>query len=303
MQTADTMPPFRLQYASNLFVDLHRQKYDTLVRPACSTLALLGNLGRPDSPKTYHFLKYCSSKWDKVLWVPGPHELTNLPGGRSTYREKTLDMLALSQSLPNVTLMASGEMPFHKEKVLLLGTPLWTPLLLPLRAQPEFKSIYTSVDESGPIPLCHHVRNVLHKEDLRFLAERSLFWKVVHADISIVYLTHTLPSPRLLSGSLREVTYARLPLDCRAFPLPSSISAWLGGATGSACEATVKTTQIGVNSLFEYPFNPSLRAKTYDPQRVLELDPETPPSSSLPLLRLPPMLSSLLLPKVSLPFA
>lgn len=297
------MPPFRLQYASNLFVDLHRQKYSSLLTPACSTLALLGNIGRPESPKTYHFLKYCSSNWDKVLWIPGPHELTNLPGGRSTYRDKASDLQALCYSLPNTTLLASGEMPFHDEKIVLLGTPLWTPLSFPIRDQPEFKSIYTSVDEAGPIPLCHHVRNALYKEDLRFLTERSLFWSIVHADLSLVYLTHTLPSPRLLSGSLKEETYRRLPMDCRAFPMVPPITAWLGGATGSSGEATVDTIQIGVNSLFEYPFNPSLHSKTYDPKRILEILPRSPLSPPVPRFTLPPLLSSLMMPKVSLAFA
>jgi hypothetical protein len=301
------MPPFRLQYASNLFVDLHRQKYTTLLTPACSTLVLLGNIGRPESPKTYHFLKYCSSNWGKVLWVPGPHELTNLPNGRATYRDKTSDLLTLCSSLSNVTLMASKELPFHEEKILLLGCSLWTPLSFPTRNQPEFTSIYTSVDESGPIPLCHHVRNALHRADLNFLAERSLFWSIVHADLSLVYLTHTLPSPRLLSSDLKEASYARVPMDCRAFPMVPPIQAWLGGASGSSEEATVGSPshpiQIGVNSLFEYPFHPSLRSKGYDPMRVLEIQPRNPLSPPLPRFTLPPLVSSLLLPKVSLAFA
>lgn len=290
------MPPFRLQYASNLFVDSHRQKYTTLLRPAASVLALLGNIGRPDSPKTYHFLKYCASNWDTVFLIPGPHEFTNLPEGRTTYPERITQLHTLCQSVPSVRCGTPGEFPFHTEEILLLGASLWTPLSFPLRGQPEFDSIYTSVDEAGPIPLCHHARNSLYKSDLRFLKERTLFWSIVHPQMRVVYLTHTLPTPALLSSELSEGTYKRLPLDCRTFPTPPALRAWVGGATGS-CASASGPIQTGVNSLFEYPYHPVLRSGSYDPERVLEIDsiPFLPPAR--------PSLPSLRVPKVSLSFA
>lgn len=292
------MPPFRLQYASNLFVDLHRQTSTRLLRPVAPSLALLGNVGRPDSPKTYHFLKYCASNWDTVFWIPGPHEFTNLPGGRTTYPERITQLHTLCQSLSFVKCGTPSELPLHDEKILLLGASLWTPLSFPIKGQPEFESIYTSVDEAGPIPLCHHVRNSLFKSDLRFLKERTLFWSIVHPQMKIVYLTHTLPTPRLLSPQLSEETFKRLPMDCRSFPMSPGVSAWLGGATGSSA-TSAGPIQSGVNCLFEYPYHPVLRSASYDPERVLEIEsrPLLPPS--VPRISLP----SLRMPKVSLAFA
>jgi hypothetical protein len=106
---------FRLQYASNLFVDLHKQKYDTLVKPVCSTLALLGNIGQPHDAKTYHFLNYCSRNWDKIFWVSGSHEGT-----------KTTDLGAvkgLSNEFPNVRCLDGEEQPSLSENTIVLGLP------------------------------------------------------------------------------------------------------------------------------------------------------------------------------------
>jgi hypothetical protein len=116
------MAPFRLQYASNLFVDLHKQKYDALAKPVCSTLALLGNIGRPDHPKTYHFLNFCARNWDSVLWCSGSHELTT-PGKKLSYTKSLDAMKAFSEQFPNVRCMDSEEEVVHSNNVVILGLP------------------------------------------------------------------------------------------------------------------------------------------------------------------------------------
>jgi len=297
------MPPFRLQYASNLFVDLHKQPFQHLVKPACGQLALLGNIGRPESPKTYHFLKYCSKHWDSVYWVPGAHELTNSSKGRATYIEKTTNALALTKQFSNVMLMNSKEAVFHSQKVVLLGTPLWSHLILPPKGQPEFSTIFTSVDESGPIPLCHHVRNQLHKEDSLFLKERSLFWSIVHPSVSLVYLTHTLPTPLLYASQshLSGEAWARMRMDSIRASTSYSVRAWVGGAAPITAKTNLgavsqEQTLCAVNGLYEYPLK-KIQNPYYDAECVLEIEPTPPPHYaplSLPHLILPPLLSSLL---------
>lgn len=105
---------FRLQYASNLFVDLHKQKFDSLVRPVSPTLALLGNIGRPEDAKTYHFLNYCSRNWDKVLWTSGSHEHT---------KTSEVSVRSLCKEFQNVRSLDGEEQVFSSENVVLLGLP------------------------------------------------------------------------------------------------------------------------------------------------------------------------------------
>jgi hypothetical protein len=276
-----------------------------MVKPGCGTLALLGNIGRPEHPKTYHLLNFCSKNWDTIYWIPGPHELTNHINGRMTYVEKVQNAKALCKQFSNVSLMDSKEAVFHKEKIVLLGTPLWSSIRLPPKGQPEFSSIFTSVDEAGQIPLCHHVRNHWHKLDSQYLSERSLFWNIVHPQIKIVYLTHTLPSPLLLRYPMSEDVMIRMRMDVVEPGVLLPPIAWIGGATGSTAQRKIGSdpkTQIlaAVNSLYEYPFNHQKKPE-YDPTSILEIN--TDDSPPVPQLTLPPLLSSLLLPKPFLAYA
>lgn len=116
---------FRLQYASNLFVDLHAKPYNQLLKPVTKTLALLGNIGKPHDAKTYHFLHYCSRNWDTVLWVSGSHELTQMPRNR----EEPQSVKALSNEFPNVRCLDSEEEVFPSVNTIVLGIPPHSPLL------------------------------------------------------------------------------------------------------------------------------------------------------------------------------
>lgn len=306
--SVDTMP-FRLQYASNLFVDLHRLPFEKLVRPNAPHLALLGNISKPWSPKTYSFLNYCAKHWETVLWVPGPHELTNPQESHHTVSEAVLSMKDLAKEVSGVQILNSKEAVFQREGVVALGTPLWTQLTpgMSMKGEPEFTSVVASVDEAGPILLTRKTRNQWHKEDRLFLKERSLFWTIVRPDVRILYLTHTLPTPRLLTPPLRNRTYLRLPMDCDTFPVESPVTAWIGGATGSTKQIEVgsksHTVSLAVNSLYEYPFlTPSLPNKHYDPECVLEIETHLP-TPSFQRLVLAECVSSLVPQKVSLGLA
>jgi hypothetical protein len=300
---------FRLQYASNLFVDCTLNSFSKLVKPAAPHLVLLGNIGRPESPKTFHFLRYCSKHWDNVFWIPGPHELSNPKGARMTIHEKAMNARAISKQA-KVIFMDSKEGVFHEHRIVLLGTPLWTQLTLPPKGEPEFESIFTSAEEAGPVPLTPLFRNKLQKEDLFFLKERSLFWSIVHPDVNLIYLTHTLPTSRLYHEKMSDDAWKRIHMDCVRLPMSPPLKAWIGGAggfTASTKIGTVPEDQIycGVNGLYEYPFKGNM-SSAYDKECVVEIEPTKPSRLSplyLPNLVLPPFLSSLLPKTLSLSYA
>jgi hypothetical protein len=304
--------PFRLQYASNLFVDLQRLSFPTILRPGCSRLALLGNIGRPDSLKTAHFLNYCASHWEKTYWLVGPHELTNKENGTAPYREK-MEMLEnlVKQYQGSIQLVNTKELVFPQHELILLATPLWTNIRLPSRNQPEFQSIYSSVDEAGPIRLTLNERNQWNKKDLEYLMSRTVLWNHTYPRITIVYLTHTLPTPLLMTTGLSEETWNRYTLDVQDYRgfLQPPIKAWLGGSTGTTNCIQVgsdpsRQVLCGVNSLYEYPYASTMEMKSsYDPKCILELFPKKPKHTSVKFpsnLLLPTIASSLLSKKVSL---
>lgn len=281
---------FRLQYASNLLVDLHKRSFDTFLRPAAPHLALIGNIGRPESPKAYHFLNYCSRNFESIFWIPGPHELSNPNRGHATLEERSTNAKALSKQFPNVLWMNSMERVFYDQRIVLLGAPLWTSLRLPPKGEPEFLRCFTSRDEAGPLPLSISARNELHKQDIQYVVERKLFWSIVAPQANLVCLTHTLPTPCLLRRPLGDQAWNRLLMDMcdmRTFMEPP-VKAWLGGATGTTHQIRIGTdpaeqVAVAVNSLFEYPYNGSVNEQ-YDPEAVLEVGI---PRSPMPRLTLP----------------
>lgn len=75
MQTVSLMKNFKLQYASNLFVTSHEKPlFPLFLQPAAPHLALVGNVGNPRSPFFSSFFAWASSRWDSIIYVPGPQE-------------------------------------------------------------------------------------------------------------------------------------------------------------------------------------------------------------------------------------
>jgi hypothetical protein len=132
-------------------VDLHKKKYDTLLRPASSTLALLGNIGHPHDAKTYHFLKYCSRNWDKTLWISGSYEL------------KHSSPKALCNEFDNVRCLDGEEEVFSSENTVVLGLPPDSPSLL----------------------------QKFSRSDLTHTVLRTVFWSMTHPMGNIVFLKNT----------------------------------------------------------------------------------------------------------------
>ena len=170
--------PFKLQYASNLFVDLHKHKYTTLVNPVCSTLSLLGNIGKPHDAKTYHFLNYCSRNWDRVLWVTGAHESTTTEGQPIPYAKALHAVQSLSQEFPNVRCLDAEEEVFSEEKTIILGLP------------PDSPSIIQRV----------------YRPSLTYTVLRTVFWSMTNPMANILFLTSTPTEKSLIpiDGSTLE---------------------------------------------------------------------------------------------------
>jgi hypothetical protein len=263
-----------------------------MLKPVAPHLALLGNIGRPESPKTYHFLQYCAKNWDSVVWIPGPHEHCNPPKSKMTLSERTVNATALTKQFSNVSLLNQKEKVFFDQRVVLVGTPLWTAQRLPPKGQPEFRHCFTSTDEAGPIPLTHKARNQMHKQNLQFLVERKLFWSIVAPQASLVFLTHTLPTPCLLRRPLGETAWNRLTMDVQDHRdlMGAPLEAWVGGATGTTQQIRMDGTLACTNGLFEYPYEGSSNDQ-YDPECVLELETPTP-KTPMVRWRLPTSLES-----------
>lgn len=301
---------FRLQYASNLFVDCHKQPFQALVEPFpnTDTIALLGNIGHPESNRTYAFLEHCTKFWDRVIWILGPHEISNKKGENKIFYELTDKCLTLANHFPErVSVLNHNELYLHKENVAMVGATLWTQEPLFLRGQPEFSRILKDRVQ----PLTPKTYITWNNEDADFLYIRGRYYKATEATAPLFFLTHHLPVPHLVNTGLTRETYERTSLDVNNYRdrLRPGISVWLSGATGSCSSGYMgpdptRRTFCAVNSCYEYPYKENAKPNPgYFNKMIVEVvthEPEKRPDSKYPPVQgLPPLVSSMLKPKVS----
>ena len=105
-----------VQYTSNLFLNTARCPRN--LKPVAPNLLLLGNIGQWENTKTQDFLKYARGNWDKIFWVPSPHDLSS-PSGKPFY--EILDKMYASDKL---CILEQSEVCLPGTDIVLLGCPL-----------------------------------------------------------------------------------------------------------------------------------------------------------------------------------
>jgi hypothetical protein len=263
------MPPFRIQFAGNLFVDLSHDHFSKFVRPNLSPyLALLGNIGNPLNPKTSHFLDYCAKHWDRVFWVAGPHELGH-PGfdaPHTTFRDNMDAMESIAQQY-KVDVLTQNSRVVDGVKV--VGATLWTPVsnhrVEEKYTQPEFTTIHKFNRTIHPIDIAEW-----NAEDVAFLSSK------LTSEYPTVVLTHHLPHPSLFSPLLSVKAHKRLGMDTTNVStlLHEPCKLWLSGASGGSAVGVFGSNTVAVvNSMYEFPKHPSAdRNPFYSPELYAEMN-------------------------------
>lgn len=263
------MPPFRIQFAGNLFVDLSHDHFSKFVRPNNSPyLALLGNIGNPFIPKTLQFLDYCSKHWDRVFWIAGPHELgySGSPTPRTTFRDNMDAMEKLTSGKNIDVLLQHGR---FIDGVQILGASLWTPVsnhrVEGKYAQPEFTTIQKFDRSLHPIDVMEW-----NAEDVAFLSSK------LQDERPTVILTHHLPHPSLFSPLLSVNAHKRIGMETTNLSslLRDPCKLWLSGASGGSAVGVFGSNTVAVvNSMYEFPKHPSAdRNPFYSPDLYAELN-------------------------------
>jgi hypothetical protein len=264
------MPPLRIQFVGNLFVDLSHEHFSKFVRPNRSLyLALLGNIGSPFSQRTHEFLDYCTQRWDRVFWIAGPHELGHFPNTQPhrTFRDNMDCMESKSEKWKNLSIL--NQTAVRINGLQLLGTTLWTPVN-PYRVedkykQPEFTLIRKATSAVSPVDLSDW-----HAEDVEFIRDK------LNYDIPTVVLSHHLPHPSLLSPTLSIQSWKRNGLEATNLSslLKDPCKLWLSGASGGSAFALFPQSTVAmVNSLYEYPRKPNaMKNPFFNPEMYAEVD-------------------------------
>ena len=178
-----------IQYASNLFVHKNqswKQAKGLLQTGVAPHLALLGNIGIPQNPKTKDFLRWCSDNWSTVFCVPGIVEL----------QEKE-NLYNLFSNIPNNIYLVDQTEIALPNNFYILGAPLWSNYAQQI-------SGVTNWSEEEKYMMANklpgHIR-YWHEEDIEFFVERLRCHQSVYGNLDkLIIMTHHLPHWKMISN-------------------------------------------------------------------------------------------------------
>ncbi len=79
---------FRLQYVSHLRIPFMNQTKLFTLPTQAPNLALLGNIGTPDCPKTKDFFQWADEHYQQIYWIPGGMEYSSNHAERCAWNER-----------------------------------------------------------------------------------------------------------------------------------------------------------------------------------------------------------------------
>lgn len=224
----------RIQYASDFHFELIAKLHHPwkLLTPAANYLVLAGDIGIPGHHSYHNFLKYVSSNWDKVFYVPGNHEYDSNTLSFTERHEQLHDLLSSHR-----IRMLSFDNPTEKldQGTAIVGSTLWHP----------FRSEY--------------------KKDIAALESSIKRWEDL--GVKICAVSHHLPSMSLISNDYKNhPRNSRFASNCdRLFR--SNVSAWIYGHTHEARKSKVFGT-IAVCNAFGYPYK---QVSNFNPMAYIDL--------------------------------
>jgi hypothetical protein len=241
------MPPFRLQYIS----DIHLEFYDKLafpliLKPNARYLALCGDIGYPHQPIFKSFIDYCSRNWEKVFYIPGNHEYYNK---RPHYHWRfdapdtmeTIETRIQSIFTPyrNVYYLNKEIHELPEETINIIGATMWTRIPKDLEGSAsgtlnDFAQIATaSTEEPYYEQFMPAKMNELHLDHSKFILD-SLN-KTEEQGRKAIVLTHHMPSrslvtPRFQNNSNNYLFYTEMTEHLKH----QTLAGWLCGHSHSA---------------------------------------------------------------------
>lgn len=241
----------RIQFCSDLHLEINdRKEFPELLEPVAPVLALLGDIGDPESELFQSFLTWCCRHWSQVLLVPGNHEFWRMkPQTKKTIESVLQQFQGFEKQFPNLRICWRQKLQ-SEDGVILLATPLWSRPsegVLPH----EMEHAWVDRDRSFDAETLHK----LHEADLKWLQQELKLAK--HK--TVVVLTHYAPTLMLVDSRMVHGADASLYASDLDTLLRPPIVAWVCGhihqsvswlknwetATGETGEILITTNPYG----------------------------------------------------------
>jgi hypothetical protein len=243
-------------------------EYTTLLTPVAPVLALLGDIGDPESEELGKFLEWCTRTWKQVLYVPGNHEFWRLkPGSRKTIPSALGILRGYEKLYPNLMIMWRGKV-YSEDGIIVLGTPLWS---RPAEGVIPHEHERAWVDNDRTFDA--QTLSTLHQEDLNWIKQEL---KVARGTM-VVMLTHYAPSLLLINRNWIERPESTLYASDLDILIRPPIVAWACGHIHQSIEWLKgwesATGETGVVLLTTNPRGYANDSSGYRTDAVLRIDP------------------------------
>lgn len=264
---------YKLQYVSNLFLDLHkRNTFWKMVVPSSENLALLGNIcrvGNLNSLKQYKlFLDYCSKLYKNVYIVPGPWEYCSTDTLPFKYDHCISNLYNLSKRYNNVTILNNSHVSIPNTNIELVGSTLWmrNPYLFHHKMF-EYNYIWKDY-KNGLDRINGEDMKCWHCEDLEYIRHATKGSK------KYILLTHNLPHNLLVKDFQRK----QMESSNLEKYMKKPIEIWLGGAGDHSVTGTFgycRDIFCGTNPYTTFSTARIINTP-YDPQAYISLRTDSP---------------------------
>ena len=181
----------RIQFCSDLHLEMNKPvEYTELLTPVAPVLALLGDIGDPESDELRKFIEWCTRMWKQLLYIHGNHECGRLkPGSKKTISSALTILRSFEKLFPNFLLMWRGKV-YSEDGIIVLGTPLWS---RPAEGVIPHEHERAWVDNDRTFDA--QTLATLHQEDLNWLKQEL----TAARGTMVVILTHYAPSLLLIN--------------------------------------------------------------------------------------------------------
>lgn len=262
---------YKLQYASNFFLNLHKfRDFKKMLVPSSENLALLGNvcsLDTNDTRKTYkQFLDYCSKNFKNVYIVPGVWEMCSKEP--QDYNTCIHQLYSLKKLYKNVNVLNNSSVDVPNTDIHLIGSTLWTrEPYIKHQCMYEYNFMWLK-RHSGLGQVMGQDMVNWHLEDVDYLKDSF------KNGGRFIVLTHHQPHPILINDmGRRPVESTNLQKLMR-----KPVEIWIGGAgdhTVSGCFGLVRDVFCSTNPYTTFSLAPQSTNLSYNPEATVSLRNET----------------------------
>lgn len=238
-------PSIRVQYVSDLHLEIRPSRFRRFLKPSGDILVLAGDIGCPFRRIFEQFLHWCSLKFPYVVLVPGNHEYYGY-----SIPKVNMKLKQLCQKY-GIEYLEKDLLEIPEWNLVILGTTLWSDI----PHEKTFDVLESVSDYQAILGLSPLVVEELYTENRKWLQNQIKFYNTHNPEYRVIVVTHHAPeiSQTISPVHLGDTENCAFASDCT--DLMSGVDIWIYGHTHHNHTFQVGSTLVTSNQR-GYPREP-----------------------------------------------